>query len=80
MNETELNDYMDRLIEISAGIASKEHITPDDTVRLKAVNQGEKLIAQALNNVKMEKILSKIEELETMTHDIDMLVFRAGDK
>jgi len=76
MNKTELNEYTDRLIIMAADIASKETITPDDRVRLKAINQGEKLIKQALNKIKIEQIISHIDDLELQMAEMDQLIFK----
>ena len=76
MNETELNKYTDRLIIMAADIAGKETITPNDKVRLKAINQGEKLIKQALNKIKIEQIISHIEDLEAQMKEMDRLMMK----
>lgn len=71
MNIDELENKMNELIELAHSIAMKDKITPDDKVKLKAVNQAEKIINYQLNRIKVEELMARIDAAENTLKAID---------
>ena len=67
----EIIEKMNELIELAHSIALKEEITPDDKVKLKAINQAEKIINYQLNRIKVEELMARLDAAEATLKAID---------